>query len=162
MNFFASWNSFELKLASKGKPFIESGEVPFSGLKACKKKIPQDIIKKLPMQCIWLIELIEDLIHSTPARQSPARLARISRSFKLCGMGILQLKAAKHALKILCKFDPSHDQRAIVASKQLNEPNHAMFNTKRTAPISAVRVLPTCRAAKKHPLKITTPAKVEL
>jgi len=27
------------------------------------------------------------------------------------------------------KFDPSQDQRAIVASKQLNEPNQAMFNT---------------------------------
>ena len=48
---------------------MESEEVPFSGLKACKKKIPQDIIKKLPMECIEQLigSLIEfDLIHSTP------------------------------------------------------------------------------------------------
>lgn len=50
---------------------MESEEVrTFSGLKACKKKIPQEIIKKLPMghsieQLIGsLIEF--DLIHSTP------------------------------------------------------------------------------------------------
>lgn len=47
---------------------MESEEVPFSGLKACKKKIPQDIIKKLPMECIEQLigSLIEDLIHSAP------------------------------------------------------------------------------------------------